>query len=191
MKLILIQHGETVENHKRIIQGQKLPGTLTNLGKEQARKVALRLKKEKVDIIYSSDLGRAKDTTKEIIKFHPNIPIHYTQELREISRGIFDGKSKRIVQEHEKKIKGDLFTYKWEQGESYQEVQKRMVKVYQEIIKKNQDKIIVGHGGSLNMLLLYLCNKSFKNYLKFSVKHTAITIFEVIDNKPLLKLPWY
>ena len=45
MKLIITRHGETIENTEGIIQGH-LHGTLSKLGKEQARKVAERLKKE-------------------------------------------------------------------------------------------------------------------------------------------------
>ncbi|GBE19836.1 glucosyl-3-phosphoglycerate phosphatase [archaeon BMS3Abin17] len=71
MKLILVRHGETEENKRREIMGQK-QGTLSSLGIEQAKKVAQRLKDEKIDYIFSSDLARASDTAKEIHKFHQN-----------------------------------------------------------------------------------------------------------------------
>jgi len=45
MKLIITRHGETEENTKGIIMGH-LPGKLTPLGIEQAKKVAQRLKNE-------------------------------------------------------------------------------------------------------------------------------------------------
>ena len=67
MKLIIARHGETEENKKGILQGH-LPGKLTELGIEQSKKLALRLKNEKIDAIYSSDLARASNTAKEIIK---------------------------------------------------------------------------------------------------------------------------
>ena len=96
MKLIIARHGETIENQKEIIQGQRL-GTLSENGIEQAKKLALRLKSEKIDYIYSSDLARAKDTTKEIIKFHQNVPIEYVKELRERNLGEFEGKTKKEI----------------------------------------------------------------------------------------------
>ena len=73
MKLIITRHGETIENAKRICQGH-LGGNLSKKGKLQAKKLAERLKNEKLDVIYSSDLKRTKDTTKEIKKYHRNIP---------------------------------------------------------------------------------------------------------------------
>jgi probable phosphoglycerate mutase len=43
MKLILTRHGETEENKAGIIQGQGI-GRLSDEGKNQAKKIALRLK---------------------------------------------------------------------------------------------------------------------------------------------------
>ena len=67
MKLILTRHGETVDNIKGILQGQN-PGKLSENGIQQAKQLALRLKNENIDAIYSSDLARAADTAKEIYK---------------------------------------------------------------------------------------------------------------------------
>jgi len=92
MKLILVRHGETEENKKGILQGH-LPGKLTELGRDQAKKLALRLKDEKIDAIFSSDLARASDTTREIAKYHPNVPLFFVEELREKNQGSLTGKS--------------------------------------------------------------------------------------------------
>ena len=91
MRLIITRHGETEENQAGILQGH-LPGKLSVLGIEQARKVALRLKDEKIDLIFSSDLARASDTAKEIAKFHPNVPVKFVKDLRERNYGEFQGK---------------------------------------------------------------------------------------------------
>ncbi|MEJ2267962.1 MAG: histidine phosphatase family protein [Nanoarchaeota archaeon] len=82
MKLIIVRHGETEENLKKIWQGH-LQGKLTKKGIEQAKKLANRLKDEKLDVIFSSDLDRASDTAKEIAKFHSEVPIYLVEDLRE------------------------------------------------------------------------------------------------------------
>jgi len=92
MRLIITRHGETEENKKHILQGH-MPGTLSKLGIEQAKKVALRLKDEKIDAIYSSDLARAADTAKEIIKFHPDSVVEYLKDLREGDFGKYTGQT--------------------------------------------------------------------------------------------------
>ncbi|HLC75368.1 MAG TPA: histidine phosphatase family protein [Candidatus Nanoarchaeia archaeon] len=95
MKLILIRHGETIENQQKILQGQ-IQGTLSALGKEQARAVAQTLAKEKIDAIYSSDLARAADTAKEIGRVM-DIDVVFKTELRERNLGEFQGKSKKVI----------------------------------------------------------------------------------------------
>jgi len=96
MKLILTRHGETIENQKKIMQGH-LGGHLSENGKWQVRKLALRLKNEKIDAMYSSDLKRAADTAKEIAKYHKNIQINFVQELREVNLGSLTGKCSENV----------------------------------------------------------------------------------------------
>jgi len=72
MKLILVRHGETIDNKKRLVQGHR-QGELSDVGKEQAKKVAERLKDEKIDYIFSSDLRRAADTAKVIAKYQKEV----------------------------------------------------------------------------------------------------------------------
>ena len=96
MILILTRHGETVLNKQGILQGH-LPGELTDEGIMQAKKLAKRLKDEKIDAIYSSDLKRAADTAKEIAKLHPDAGFHLVKELREGDSGSFTGKKSSEV----------------------------------------------------------------------------------------------
>ena len=49
MKLIIVRHGETVANTKRIIQGRE-SNKLTEKGKDQAKEAGRHLKKHKIDI---------------------------------------------------------------------------------------------------------------------------------------------
>ena len=80
MKLILVRHGETEGNVKQIIQGQT-HGKLTKKGIKQAKLLARRLKNEKIDVVFSSDLQRAKNTTKQILNHHCKIPVFYDKLL--------------------------------------------------------------------------------------------------------------
>ena len=83
MRLFLARHGETVENAKGISQGH-WPGTFSKKGLQQAKELALKLKSEKIDAIYSSDLKRAANTAREIARFHPNAEILFIKSLREV-----------------------------------------------------------------------------------------------------------
>ena len=175
MRLILTRHGETIENRKGIIQGQKY-GTLSKKGIGEAKKLALRLKKEKIDAIYSSDLERTKNTTKEIVKYHPNAPIKYVKELRERDAGNLVGKS--ISSVYWKKVHNELETRK--------KMRKRSKKILDEAYKKHKKDTVlfVSHGGINMALISVIMNKpaSYMDELKLH-QNTSISIFEITENK--------
>ena len=184
MKLILVRHGLTEENIKKITQGQT-HGKLSPQGIIQAKKVGLKLKYEKIDIVYSSDLKRAVDTTKEIIKFHPDTPVHYVKELREASKGIFDGRPRKLIQEYRQKLSGLLHLHKYKNGESLIEVQKRIFDFYKKLLLKHPTKtvLIISHGSAIICLLIKLLNKSFDNFIELKPDNCAITIVQIDKNK--------
>ena len=134
MRLILTRHGETIENKMGIIQGH-LPGKLSKLGKEQAKKLAKRLKNEKIDFIYSSDLARAADTAKEIAKFHPIIPVEFVEDLRERYLGSFQGTKTNEI--HDDKIHLLESTERHEDIETNVELYQRINKFFNFVLNKH------------------------------------------------------
>lgn len=89
--LFLVRHGETEENKLRILQGH-MPGTLSELGKEQAAAVGARLAGESFDGMYCSDLQRCKDTAA-IMNETLGLPVVYSSLLRERDWGPSTGVS--------------------------------------------------------------------------------------------------
>jgi len=100
MKIILVRHAETEEGKARIVLGH-LPGHLSSKGVEQAKALALQLKDEPIDVIFSSDLERAADTARQVAKFHPDVPLHFVEGLRERYLGDLQGTKKEGLVWHE------------------------------------------------------------------------------------------
>ena len=69
-RLLLVRHGETVDNVNRIMQGQT-QGRLTLNGIEQARELGRQLRSEHIDVFLSSDLARAVETLRIIVEERP------------------------------------------------------------------------------------------------------------------------
>jgi broad specificity phosphatase PhoE len=190
MRLTITRHGETKENKNGILQGH-LPGTLSESGREQAKKLALRLKHETFDIIFSSDLKRAKDTTKEILKYHKKVSVFYTKELRERNLGEFEGKNKLKFEEvldwlNKTQKEVDHLNYKPKNGESFKEVETRAKKFLENIHKKYFGKkvLIVGHGG-INLVLRMILLKKPLEEIKYWEKqdNTGVDIIEIDEQK--------
>ena len=90
MKLLIVRHGETLENLQRVCQGQ-MHGTLSKKGMEEAKRIGKRLKNFGIDVCYTSDLKRATDTTAYILAENPHLPIYEDARLRERFFGSFQG----------------------------------------------------------------------------------------------------
>ena len=88
--ILLVRHGETVDNARQIMQGQT-QGELNEQGREQALKVAERLSSEPIDAVVASDLHRAIQTAEYIAVPH-GLPVATTKLLRERDWGSFTGR---------------------------------------------------------------------------------------------------
>lgn len=161
MKLYIVRHGETHENIKGIAQGHS-HGRLTALGRKQAKLLAELLEVVNFNIIYSSDLRRAVDTTMYIKKFQ-DCKVIYTKQLRERNLGIFNGKKSELfrvyyqalVARHPHTLHRNV---RPPRGESYEQLQKRAIKFLDHVYHTHRSDTVlfVTHGGIKKVLLMYL-----------------------------------
>jgi phosphoserine phosphatase len=186
MKIILIRHGQSKANEKRIIQGNKVDTSLSELGKEQANKIAYRLSNEKIDAIYSSDFKRAKETA-EVISSHHNLDIIIDKRLRERDTGDFAGLSdrellKNFIIESSKKNKISPIEVRLPNGESFLDILNRLKDFLYNLEKDKENIVIITHGGFIRAFLYHI-EKIEEKRLKyfyddsFSIKNTSMTIF--------------
>lgn len=98
MKLVIVRHGETEWNVQHRAMGQ-LDSPLTPKGIQQSRAIGNRLHRLKFTSLYSSDLGRAVQTTNIIAEICAK-KIIFDPELREWNMGIFQGLT--VSEMHEK-----------------------------------------------------------------------------------------
>lgn len=150
----LLRHGEALSNAKDIMScwPEKFPVPLTEEGKKQIKKAAAKLKKEKIGLIFSSDLLRTKQTA-EIISKELEIPVKYDKRLREYNAGVFNGRPIEELKNFFKTEKERLIK-KPPEGETYQEIIERVTDFLREIEKKYSGKniLIISHQVPLTWL---------------------------------------
>ena len=183
MRLFIVRHGETVENVNQIVQGQ-IPGKLTKKGIEQTRRLGERLKNEKIDVLYSSDLRRAADTAKEILKYHRDIPVFYTPLLRERSFGKYEGKPSSEWKKFYEERGLERWMAKTEGGENYRDLKKRIGVFLDEIVPKhlNDTVVLVTHGGVIRCLYSIFMGKPLSETAYMKVDNTALCVVDVQKN---------
>lgn len=150
----ILRHGEARSNKERFVScwPEKIYNPLNLKGVRQIKKLIPILKKEKIDLIFSSDLLRCKQTAKIIAK-SLRLKIKLDKRLREIKLGIFDGEPEDDWNNFFKTPK-ERFTRRPKGGENYRDIRKRVIKFLKKINKKYKNKkiIIVSHGAILFML---------------------------------------
>jgi broad specificity phosphatase PhoE len=178
-KLILVRHGETVENKAGITQGH-FNSQLNDNGKEQVKAVALHLKDEKIEVCYSSDLDRCMNTAKEIIKYHPEVKIISTKQLREQTKGKYEGAKREITHAAIKQLTTPYVEWDYDGAESFIDMNNRTMKEIYKIVKENKDKtvLIVAHGGQIASVICTINNDDIYNRQHRGSNNCAITVIE-------------
>lgn len=165
--IYIVRHGETEWNMKRLIQGQK-DSALTELGINQAKELAKELRKIKFDLVFSSDLLRAKRTAEIIVAEH-NLAVETTELLRERNFGDFEGKPVQALRAFDEFISTlshkQMFKYKSSPNvESDEEIATRLITFLREAAISHPGKKIlaVTHGGIMKALFIKLGIVSYK-----------------------------
>lgn len=183
LQLIIARHAESGFNNQNRIQGH-MDSQLTDTGKRQAVRLAVRLSKMNIKKIYSSDIGRALSTTRTIAK-RLGASIIPEPSLREINLGLWEGLTPAEVNKR--------FQKGYEQwrkspsrmvipgGEGIRRFRQRVLKGVERIVnaEKRGPILLVTHGGVIAVLLSHWMKADFDRILlNLKVDNTSLTFVE-------------
>ncbi|KAB3534015.1 histidine phosphatase family protein [Alkaliphilus pronyensis] len=189
-KLILVRHGETLWNSEGRTQGRK-NSALTTRGILQAEKLAKRLVSEKIDVIYSSNLERAKSTAAIIGKAVDKTP-HYDEALIELGFGEWEGLTLKEIDSrypHElKEWHNNPHKATIPKAEGLEIAQNRIVSFIQKISEVSNDKnvLIVSHGTIIKLFLLSFLNMKLCDFYRLKQGNCSLNIIEFKSRGPVL-----
>lgn len=137
VEIILVRHARTEGNDAGVFESDE--GRLSARGRQQARKLAVRLKSKRFDAVYSSPFRRTMETAEIIMRYHKGMKITCHPDLREGDIGSFVGK--RLDSVDWKRMPPDV--------ESFSKVRKRADKLLKMICAKHKGQrvLLVGHNG--------------------------------------------
>ncbi|KAI8999191.1 histidine phosphatase superfamily [Gaertneriomyces semiglobifer] len=133
----VVRHAETEQNAHvpRILQGQT-DHPISHAGIKEAENLAWRLKKQKIDRIYTSDLQRAKQTAYAIAAHHPSAKIGKDPRLREQDLGDLSGMTWPTAKDMLKEREMSFDEYVALKGESAPAFKKRVTDLYTDLIEE-------------------------------------------------------
>lgn len=150
IRIGFVRHGVTDWNQERRAQGHSdVP--LNDEGRLEAEKLAGRLQQEEWDVIYASDLARARETAEIIGSKMKDVTIHFDPRLREVGRGLVEGttEAERVAKwgPHWRELDLEI--------EGTGHVLARSQSIMDDIVGEQNEKnvLIVSHGSFIKHLL--------------------------------------
>ena len=163
-KYYIMRHGQAISNVKEIVScwPERFQNPLTKHGREQVKAAALKIKEKSIDLIFCSPILRTKQTA-EIVGGKLKIKPRVDKRLVEQNAGIFNGQSLQSLISFfgEKTIK--RFTLRPKKGETYIEIERRMVGCLKAIDRKYKGKNILIISHELPLLFLDCAVKGISN----------------------------
>lgn len=192
--LYITRHGQTEWNVAKIMQGHH-DSPLTELGVSQAVWLSEALSYINFAAIYSSSTLRARRTA-EIICRQRSIEVVAHDHLREVYMGDWEG---RKYSELEKRYPEEFSAF-WNNphlfkpvngGESYYDLQERVVPLLKEIIARHEGEeiLIVTHAGTLKLMLGHFGERPLADLWKPPIiEPTGLCKVVIEDNIPTIEL---
>jgi alpha-ribazole phosphatase len=187
-RILLVRHGEVEGNYgpNRTFAGWG-DKPLTARGRAQAQAVAEKLSSEPICSVYSSDLMRAADTAHAIAARH-GLAVQLNTALREVNYGEWEGIGDAELladwNEHWQRRVADPLNVAPPGGESYADLWARLEPAWNAIVQKHKDEtvVVVGHNGSLRILLCHLLGAPLGNARHIRLMNTSVSCVEYEDS---------
>lgn len=181
-RLLICRHGQTGFNAALRFQGQ-LDEPLSDLGREQARKLGERLVHEPLDVAYASDLCRAYDTAVLALNGRA-VPLHQDERLREIAFGRWEGLAFAEIKDRFPDDvvarERDRVHYAIPGGESLAHVGERVTEFLQDVLPNHvgESLLVIAHGGTVNALLAVLLNIPLASWWRLRNHNANLSVID-------------
>lgn len=187
--IFLIRHGEVAGNSGayRTFAGME-DLALTPRGAQQAAAVAERMSGEELDAVYASTLQRAWRTAEGIAaKF--GLAATRDPGFCEVNYGKWEGLGEAEIladyaSEWEARV-ADPWNVAPPGGESYADLWKRLQPAWERLLEQHagQRVALVGHNGSLRVLLCHLLEAPFANARRLQIGNCSITKIVISEDE--------
>ncbi|MEO1591256.1 MAG: histidine phosphatase family protein [Cyanobacteria bacterium J06632_22] len=197
-RLLLVRHGETNWNRDKRFQGQ-IDIPLNENGHAQAAQAAEFLKEIPIDAALSSSMLRPKETAAGILKYHPDISLAVSDELREIGHGLWEGKL-----EHEIEAGYPGLLAQWQtqpetvqmpEGENLQQVWDRATAAWDALVAQYSGAdtpptiLVVAHDAVNKSILAHVTGLGPSAFWQFKQGNGAVSVIDYPDgsgSQPML-----
>ncbi|MBI2852062.1 MAG: histidine phosphatase family protein [Chloroflexi bacterium] len=187
-RLFLVRHGNTEYNSNRRFAGANSDIELTELGREQVKRLRNRLADETIDFAYSSDLKRAL-TTAQITVGERNIEIMLCPELREMDYGEAEGLTFDQIKERHPDVADSIRSFSLQLtfpgGECFDRFCERTCTFLDRLEAHDPERsvLVVAHGGPIRTLICRLLDMDLKHWRQLRIDNASLTIINTYPSR--------
>jgi broad specificity phosphatase PhoE len=187
-RLILLRHGETAWNKQKRYCG-RMDVALSSVGRRQAERLAKKMAKISVDVVYASDRKRALQTAEIVFK---GARIIKEKGLREISFGVMEGmRHQEILWKYPAEYRNwlkDPYRHDMPRAEPMRVFKKRVHEAALKIVSANRGRTVAAacHGGVISVIVSQLLKK--KEFWRYVPKAASMTVIEYSRGTRRLKM---
>ena len=188
--LILVRHGQTRSNTTGYYMGWS-DEDLDDVGHSQVQRLSSRLANLPIASIYSSPLQRTRTTAAIIAEPH-RLDVEFSDDLIELRLGDWQGLHMDEVRQRWPELwrqsRIDPSDVTMPNGESFQQVTDRAIRIFKKVLAANQGKqvIMVTHDIVVRVLVAHVLGTSNSIYRRFEINNASLTMVRVINGKALL-----
>lgn len=176
MKLFVARHGETEWNAQDKVCGLT-DLSLTETGREQARKLAQTAQGKEIKVILASPLKRAQETAG-IVGEALGLPVETEPLLIEQNYGIYEGVSRFNPDFLANKR---CFAYRYPGGESMMQMAHRLYGLIDRVRKQYWERnvLFVCHGGVCRVIHTYFQDVTNEEFFHYAQENCGIMEYEL------------
>lgn len=191
MRILLVRHGVTDWNLKRIVQGE-IENPLNEMGIKQIEYILPFISKFRIHRIFCSPILRVIQSA-EIISLKLSIEKEISKEFTEFKVPEWAGKSVSYLEKNSqswKEYKMNPISMDSSNGETIYELQNRVYEEYLKIERQyfNKNVIIVSHAEVIRVLIVSLLNIPLEKILSFKISPGSLSIISKINGKYKLEI---
>ena len=191
-RLYVARHGELTTSHEWRYVGHS-DVDLNPAGVAQIERLARRLRGEPIDVLVCSDLRRTLHSARligDVLDLRPQPD----RAFRELHLGRWEGLTReeiiaRFPDEFEARVR-DIAAYRIEGGESFEDLQRRVVARLEEVLDGHAGKniLLVAHGGVNRVILCRALGLPLANLARIDQAYGCLNIIDYFDGTPVVRL---
>lgn len=176
-QLYLLRHAESEANAKGVLAGRDNSVNLTTKGRKDSHRLNSLLAKIEFTSIYSSPITRCLQTIKPYLENHSKIDLQITDSLIEMDYGSWSGKklSDLCKKKEWMLIQSQPSDFTFPNGESFQEMRRRVKKFLNSLIDLEGPILLVSHGDVIKMALSITLDLPLNKFQNFMISPASLS----------------